>query len=192
MSNVCGLDARTSSGLIAISLKKGDELRAVRKTTGKDEIILTTKQGQSIRFKEEGVRSMGRTAAGIRGIRLKQGDEVIGFDVISAASLKEKTSPYLLVLTENGYGKRTDIKEYRIQTRGGSGIKTANITQKTGALAYAKILTGGEEDLIVISRKAQIIRTAVDSIPKISRSTQGVRIMRLDEGDKVASAACTA
>lgn len=180
------------SGLIAISLKKGDELRAVRKTTGKDEIILTTKQGQSIRFKEENVRAMGRTAAGIKGIRLKQGDEVIGFDVVSEAHLKEKTPLYLLVLTENGYGKRTDLKEYRIQTRGGSGIKTANITQKTGALVYAKILTGEEEDLIVISRKAQIIRTAVESIPKISRSTQGVRIMRLDAGDKVASAACTA
>jgi len=95
------------------------------------------------------------------------------------------------VLTENGYGKRTDLKEYRVQTRGGSGIKTANITAKTGALAYAKILTGEEEDLIVISRKAQIIRTAIDLIPKISRSTQGVRIMRLDAGDKVASAACT-
>lgn len=196
------------SGLIAISLKKGDALRAVRKTTGEDEIIITTKKGQSIRFQEKEVRSMGRTAAGIRGIRLKKDDEVVGMDVISTTKLKAQSqqkengsekadTQYLLVVMENGYGKRTDVKEYRIQSRGGSGIKTANITAKTGDLVYAKVLGGEEEDLIVISQKGQIIRTPIDSIAKISRSTQGVRIMRLEEGDpstgsgqdKVASAA---
>jgi DNA gyrase subunit A len=102
-----------------------------------------------------------------------------------------KSAPLrLFILSENGYGKSTDVKEYRIQSRGGSGIKTANVTSKTGNLVFAKVLEGPEEDLIVISRKGQVIRTPVASIPKISRSTQGVRIMRLDEGDKVVSAAC--
>ena len=177
------------SGIIAISLKKGDALRAVRKTTGQDTIILTTKKGQSVHFKEENIRSMGRSAAGIRGIRLKKDDEVVGMDVIPNQKQPQQ-NPYLLVVMENGYGKRTDIKEYRLQSRGGSGIKTANITTKTGNLVYAKVLTGDEEDLIVISQQGQIIRTPIDSIAKISRSTQGVRIMRLDAKDKVASAAC--
>ena len=95
-----------------------------------------------------------------------------------------------MILTENGYGKRTHLKEYRLQARGGSGVKTANITAKTGGLVYAKVLSGQEEDLIVISRKGQVIRTAIADVPKISRSTQGVRVMKLDAGDKVVSAAC--
>ena len=178
------------SGLIAITLKKGDLLRGVQKTTGEDELIIVTKLGQSIRFKEKDVRVMGRTAAGIRAIRLKKGDEVVGMNVIPSLDSKEQKVDYLFILSENGYGKKTDVKEYRLQTRGGSGIKTANVTPKTGNLVFANILNGQEEDLIVISRKGQVIRTAVTSIPKISRSTQGVRIMRLDPGDKVASAAC--
>ena len=176
------------SGLIAITLKQGDLLRGVQKTTGEDEIIIVTKHGQSVRFKEKDVRAMGRTASGIHAIRLKKGDEVVSMDVVSNSKLE--TQNYLFILSENGYGKRTDVKEYRIQTRGGSGIKTSNVTEKTGNLVYAKVLGGEEEDLIVISKKGQVIRTPVDSIPKISRSTQGVRIMRLDEGDKVVSAAC--
>ncbi|HZX50276.1 MAG TPA: DNA gyrase subunit A [Candidatus Paceibacterota bacterium] len=182
------------SGLIAISLKKGDALWAVRKTTGQDEIIITTKKGQAIRCKEKDVRPMGRTASGIHGIRLKKGDEVVGMDVIAKNPKLQESKPkqerYVLVVTENGYGKRTDIKEYRLQSRGGSGIKTANITSKTGDLVYACVLSGEEEDLIVISRKGTIIRTAIESIAKISRSTQGVRIMKLEDGDHVASAAC--
>ncbi|MBI2577720.1 MAG: DNA gyrase subunit A [Candidatus Wildermuthbacteria bacterium] len=183
------------SGLIALGLKSGDALRAVRKTTGQDDIIIVTKKGQSVRFKEKDIRAMGRTAAGVRAVRLKKGDEVVGVDVISRAQAtpekgQKPVSQYLLVLAENGYGKRTDIKEYRVQSRGGSGIKTANVTAKTGDLVYARILQGDEEDLIVISRTGNVIRTSIESIPKISRSTQGVRIMRLDEGDKVVSAAC--
>ncbi len=186
------------SGLIAIHLKKGDELRKVGKSSGEDEIILATKKGQAIRFKEKEIRSMGRTAAGIRGIRLKKGDEVVGMDIIKAKSEKReaknhseklKAKNYLLVVTENGYGKRTDLKEYRLQGRGGSGIKTAKITSKTGEIVSSKLLTD-EEDLIVISQKGQVIRVAISNIPKISRSTQGVRLMRLDEGGKVASATC--
>ncbi len=179
------------SGLIAMSLKKGDLLRSVQKSTGQDELIITTRKGQSIHFREKDVRSMGRPAAGIHAMRLKKGDEVVGMDVISnpKSEARNPNTRYLFILMENGYGKRTDVKEYRIQTRGGSGIKTANVTAKTGNLVYAKVLQGIEEDLIVISRKGQVIRTPVDAIPKISRSTQGVRIMRLDEGDKVVSPA---
>ena len=179
------------SGLIAINLKKGDLLRSVNRTSGQDEIALVTKKGQSIRFKEDNVRAMGRTAAGVTGIRLKKDDELIVMDVIKTQNIKEKTQNYLMVVSENGYGKRTDLKEYRLQTRGGSGIKTANITDKTGDLVASKVLFGEEEDLVVISQKGQIIRTPINSISIISRSTQGVRIMRLDKGDKVVSGACT-
>ena len=178
------------SGLIAINLKKGDLLRSVRKTTGIDEIILVTKKGQSIRFKEKDIRSMGRTAAGIKGIRLKKGDEVVGMDIIEAKSAELKAKNYLLVVSENGYGKRTDLKEYKLQGRGGSGIKTTQVTPKTGNLAGGMVLTGEEEDLIVISQKGQVIRTKIGSIAKLGRATQGVRIMRLDTSDKVASATC--
>jgi len=176
------------SGLIAMTLKKGDLLKKVAKTTGDDDIILVTKKGQSICFKEKDIRPMGRTAAGIKGIRLKKGDEVISMDVTSAKC--EPGKCHLLVLTENGYGKRTDLREYKVQTRGGSGILTARITSKTGELASAAILTGQEEDLIVISRTGHVIKTGVNSISKLNRATQGVRIMKLEPGDKVASAAC--
>jgi len=183
------------SGLIAINLKKGDILRNVRKTTGQDEIILVTKNGLAIRFKEKDLRPMGRSAAGIRGIRLKKGDEVIGADVIrvskptDSAKQKEKIKNYLLVVSENGYGKRTDLDEYRLQGRGGTGIKTVQMTPKTGKLVASRVLTD-EEDLIVISQRGQVIRTEISQISKLSRSTQGVRLMRLEEGDKIASAAC--
>ena len=177
------------SGLIAIGLKPGDSLETVKKSTGEDEIILVTKKGQSVKFKEKNIREMGRPASGIRGIRLKKGDEVIGMDIIQAKNEKLKAKIFLLVVTENGYGKRTDINEYRLQGRGGSGIKTANITPKTGELIASKVLSG-EEDLIVISKKGQVIRTEIKTISVLSRPTQGVRIMRLDEGDRVASATC--
>ncbi|MFH0788737.1 MAG: DNA gyrase subunit A, partial [Pseudomonadota bacterium] len=178
------------SGLIAINLKKGDSLRTVRKSTGEDDVILVTKKGIAIRFKEKQVRDMGRQASGIRGIRIKKGDEVVGMDVIKIQDAKIKVQNYLLVVMDNGYGKKTDVKEYRLQGRGGSGIKTAKITPKTGDLVSARILTGKEEELIVISKKAQVIRTLITAIPLLSRATQGVRIMRLEEGDKVASTAC--
>ncbi|HQK63529.1 MAG TPA: DNA gyrase subunit A, partial [Candidatus Staskawiczbacteria bacterium] len=177
------------SGIIAIKLDKGDALKKVTKTSGEDDIILTTKQGIAIRFKEKDIRAMGRSAAGVRGIRLKKGDEVVGMDVISKTENKEKR--YLLVVMENGYGKRTDIGQYKIQTRGGSGIKTAQITSKTGGIVMASVLEPAldEEDLIVISQHGQVIRTGVKSISQLGRATQGVRIMKLDEGDKVASGA---
>jgi DNA gyrase subunit A len=176
------------SGIIAIKLEKGDALKKVVKTTGEDDIILVTKNGNSIRFKEKDIRPMGRGAAGVKALRLKSGDEVIGMDVIA----KKPNKQYLLMVMENGYGKRTDISQYKTQGRGGSGIKAAKITSKTGHAILSSILedSGEEEDLIVISRKGQVIRTGVKSISLLGRATQGVRIMRLDEGDKVASGAC--
>ncbi len=180
------------SGIIAIKLDKGDMLKKVMKTSGSDEIILTTKQGIAIKFKETDIRAMGRAAAGVRGIRLKKDDEVVGMDIVKCQSGEKKCLNYLLVVMENGYGKRTSISQYRIQTRGGSGIKTAKITAKTGGIIMSCILEEPleEEDLIVISQKGNVIRTATKSISLLSRATQGVRIMRLDEGDKVASGAC--
>jgi DNA gyrase subunit A len=185
------------SGIIAIKLEKGDALKKVVKTTGEDDIILTTKNGIAIRFKEKDIRPMGRTAAGVKGIRLKKGDEVISMDVIEKnppidEKTKKSAKQYLLVVMENGYGKRTDISQYKVQGRGGSGIKTANITSKTGPIVMASMLEdiAEDEDLIVISRKGQVIRTSVKSISLLGRATQGVRIMRLEDGDKVASGAC--
>ena len=185
------------SGIISIKLEKGDALKKVVKTTGEDDIILATKNGISIRFKEKDIRPMGRGAAGVKGLRLKSGDEVIGMDVIEKnPPIDEKTQKpvkqYLLIVMENGYGKRTEISQYKTQGRGGSGIKAAKITSKTGPIVMSSILedVADEEDLIVISRKGQVIRTSVKSISLLGRATQGIRIMRLEEGDKVASGAC--
>jgi DNA gyrase subunit A len=185
------------SGIIAIKLEKGDALKKVVKTTGEDDIILTTKNGIAIRFKEKDIRPMGRGAAGVKGINLKKGDEVVGIDVIEKnPPIDEKTKKvakqYLLIVMENGYGKRTDISQYKVQGRGGSGIKTAKITSKTGAIMLASIVEdmGEEQDLIVISQQGQVIRTGIKSVSLLGRATQGVRIMRLEDGDKIASGTC--
>ncbi len=190
------------SGLIAITLKKDDLLKKVAKSKGSDEIILITKKGQAIKFKEREIRQMSRQAAGVKGIRLKKGDEVVGMDIIKLKiknvlvqpkdrSMKKlKINEYLLVVTENGYGKRTDLEEYRLQGRGGSGIKTAKITSKTGEIVSCQLLSAKEEDLIVISQKGHVIKIKISQIAKISRVTQGVRIIKLEKGDKVASVAC--
>ena len=181
------------SGLIAITLKKGDSLRKVSKTSGDDEIIVVTKKGQSVRFKEKDVRAMGRQAAGIRAISLKRGDEVVGMDVVSTKPMigadGKPQERLVLVVMENGYGKRTNIKEYRMQNRGGSGIKVAEITSKTGDLVTSFVLTD-EEEMMVISKKGQVIRVPIEGISVLSRATQGVRIMRLEDGDMIASAVC--
>ena len=182
------------SGLIAINLRKGDLLEKVVKTTGENDIILATKKGMSIRFREKDIREMGRPASGVKGINLKKDDKVVGMDVIQTPAFAKASAGkqnYLLVVMENGYGKRTETKEYKVQKRGGTGVKTANVTGKTGGIVFSKVVTDDEEeDLIVISQRGQVIRTKISSIAKISRSTQGVRIMKLAEGDKVASAAC--
>jgi len=184
------------SGIIAIKLEKGDLLKKVVKTSGDDDIILATKNGIAIRFKEKDIRPMGRSAAGVKGVRLKKGDEVIGMGVIAknekGVNDDKKIKEYLLVVMENGYGKRTEISQYKVQGRGGSGVKTAKITSKTGNIVLSYILdnSADDEDLIVISQKGQVIRSATKSISILGRATQGVRIMRLETGDKVASGTC--
>lgn len=172
------------SGLIAISLHDGDELLACRFTEGKDDVSLVTADGQSIRFGHDDVREMGRTAAGVKGMTIKKGDELITADVVREVYGKKA---YLLVISEHGYGKMTEIDEYKTQGRGGSGIKTANVTDKTGKIVMGIVVPDLEAELIAISRNAQVIRTPLADIPVLSRSTQGVRIMKLREGDSIAS-----
>jgi DNA gyrase subunit A len=178
------------SGLIAITLKKGDELCWAKATSGQDEIILVTAKGQSIHFKEKDVRPMGRSAAGVRGILIKKDDELVSMEVIGAKWRTQNAKLELLVVTQNGYGKKTDLKQFKIQHRGGSGIKAAQVTSKTGKLVMAEILEPDEQDLIAMSEKGQTIRTALASVSLLGRATQGVRIMKLEPGDKVATITC--
>jgi len=174
------------NGIIAIRLEAGDELLASLFTEKGDDIILTTSKGQAIRFKESDVREMGRTAGGVRGMKLRKGDFVVGADVVK----KDADTPTLLVMSENGYGKRTALKEYKTQKRGGSGIKTAKVTPKIGALISAKVVTPEYEEVVAISKKSQVIRITIKDVPTLGRDTQGVRIMRLHEGDTIASLSC--
>jgi DNA gyrase subunit A len=171
------------SGLIAIKLEKGDALSWAEATMGSDEIIITTEKGQAIRFKESDVRSMGRNATGVRGIKLKKEDKAVGMDVVTHGQKGNQ----LLVITENGYGKRSDLKSYKVQKRGGSGIKTASVTTKTGKLIGAKIinLDAIDEDIIITSEQGQIIRIQLKEVSVLGRATQGVRVMRPQTGDKV-------
>jgi DNA gyrase subunit A len=174
------------SGIIAIRLDKDDELIAALNTEKGDDVMVATSEGQSIRFKESDVREMGRTAGGVTGIKLSKGDMVIGVDVVK----KDATGGSFLTMSANGLGKKTNLKEYKTQRRSGSGIKTAKITPKTGKLIVAKVLTGEEQELIAMSKKGQVIRTALKDIPSLGRQTQGVTIMRLRAGDGIASLAC--
>lgn len=174
------------SGIIAIRLDKDDQLISALLTSKGDEVIIATGNGQSIRFKESDVREMGRTAGGVSGIRLGKGDEVISVDVVK----KDQKEGAFLTMSANGFGKKTNLKEYKIQKRGGSGVKTAKVTPKTGKLIVAKVLTGEEAELIAMSKKGQVIRTALKDIPNLGRQTQGVTIMRLRAGDGIASLAC--
>ncbi|MES2023201.1 MAG: DNA gyrase subunit A [Patescibacteria group bacterium] len=174
------------SGIIAIRLDKGDELSSALSVDKGDEVMLATESGQSIRFKESDIREMGRTAGGVRGIKLGKGDSVVGVDVVK----KEKKDGSFLTMSANGLGKKTKLSEYKVQNRGGSGIKTAKVTPKTGKLIVSKVLTGEEEEMIAMSKKGQVIRTALKDIPSLGRQTQGVTIMRLRAGDGIASIAC--
>lgn len=180
------------SGLIAIKLNDGDNLQWVKTSTGKDDVMLATANGMSIRFNEEDVRSMGRVAAGVRGIKLKGEDEVVGMDVLTPDMLKEGRQ--LMIIMGNGYGKRTDVEEYGAQGRGGSGIKTAQITAKTGKLINATVVSDKDtRDLLLVSQGGQVVRTSVTSVSVIGRATQGVRVMRFKQtGDMVATAAVVA
>ncbi len=177
------------SGLIAQKLQKGDELIAALLVEKGDEIFLSTSKGQSIRFKESDIRAMGRAAQGVRGMKLGANDYIVGADIIP----KGAKDLEVLVVSRNGYGKTTKTSEYKTQKRGGSGIKTMQATPKTGPLITSRIITrgeGGEEEIVVISKKGQVIRTGLDEIKTQSRSTQGVRIMKLRDGDAIASFVC--
>jgi DNA gyrase subunit A len=178
------------SGLIALKLRPEDMLKWVQPSSGKDNVVLVTAEGQAIHFKESGIRAMGRAAAGVRGMRLKTKDEIIGMGIVDPALIKNKVIE-MLVISENGLGKRTNLTEYKVQGRGGSGIRTMSITEKTGKIISMKIINNTEEkDLMIISVKGQVIRTPLKSVSTLGRATQGVRIMRFkDEDDKVASIA---
>ncbi|KND51796.1 MAG: DNA gyrase, A subunit [Parcubacteria bacterium C7867-001] len=174
------------SGIIAINLKAPDRLVSANLAGTGDSVSIVTSAGQSIRFDEEEVRAMGRTAAGVRGMSVKKGDYVVSAEVIPANAKKAA----LLVVMEKGYGKHTDMDEYKVQGRGGSGIKTADVTAKTGKIIGAKVLAGEDlkvEEIVVISKKGQVIRVSASEIPSLSRATQGVRIMKMREGDSIAS-----
>ena len=171
------------NGLIAIKLEEGDELLATLFVRDEDSVILTTQNGQSIRFSHTDVREMGRTAAGVIGMKLDKGDVIVAADKIPGGTKGAE----LLIMTGNGYGKKTKLSEYKIQKRGGSGIKTVKVTEKTGKLMIARVVTGENEELLAVSKDSQVIRTELTSIPTLGRDTQGVRIMKLRDGDILAS-----
>jgi DNA gyrase subunit A len=174
------------SGLLAISLDAGDELRSALFMNEGDQVILSTSGGQAIRFKDKDVRVMGRSAGGVRGMKLDKGDFIVGTDVIS----KDMKNPEFLVISSHGYGKKTPIDEYKVQGRGGSGIITMKVTDKTGPIIASKVVTDEQEEIATISKKSQVIRTGLKEIPSLGRQTQGVRIMKLREGDSLASVTC--
>ncbi|MDP3953417.1 MAG: DNA gyrase C-terminal beta-propeller domain-containing protein, partial [bacterium] len=169
-----------STGIIAINLRQGDALKWVKLVGKGDQVIMATKEGKSIRFKESDVRAMGRSAAGVKGITLKSGDVVNSFDVIGSDVKGE-----LLIIMENGYAKRTPLGQYKVQRRGGSGIITAKITQKTGPVISSHVIID-EGELLAISKKGQVLKTKIKDIRKTGRSAQGVKIITLKSGDKLA------
>ena len=174
-------DSSRTTGLLAIALKDDDELIDVRLTDGQDNIVMVTKKGLAITYSEKDVRSVGRTAQGVIGIRLDDGDEVIGMESIIAGS-----KATLLSITEHGFGKRTELDEYRVQNRGGRGVITYKITPKTGDIVGIRIASGNE-DVMLITDKGTIIRLKVEEVSVLGRSTQGVTLMRTNDGGKVVS-----
>ncbi|MEK7609764.1 MAG: DNA gyrase subunit A [Patescibacteria group bacterium] len=177
------------SGLIAITLDDGDELISASFVSKNDNVVIATREGQSIRFKESDVREMGRNATGVRVIKIADGknaDNVISADVVSS----DAKNPALFVMGANGYGKKTKLSEYKVQNRGGSGILTMNVTPKTGILMAAKVVTDDDLEIVAMSKKSQVIRVDIKEIPTLGRSTQGVRVMKLREGDHLASLIC--
>ncbi|MES3005297.1 MAG: DNA gyrase subunit A [Patescibacteria group bacterium] len=174
------------SGIIAIKLDAGDSLISASFVHKKDTVIAVTSKGQSIHFKEADIREMGRTAMGVRGIKVGKGDFVISAETVP----NTVNNATLMVISQNGYGKCTDIDEYKIQNRGGSGIKTAKVTPKTGPLISAKVFASDEAEVVAISKKSQVIRVDSKEIPVLGRQTQGVRVMKLRDGDSIASLIC--
>lgn len=181
MSSESFKDVRRS-GIIAIRLDKGDSLQSALAVEKGDEIIMATSGGQSIRFKESDIREMGRTAGGVRAMKIGKNESIVGADVIG----KDAKDGTLLVMSENGLGKKTPLKEYKVQKRGGSGIKTAKVTPKTGKLIIGRLVKE-QAEMIAISKKGQVIRVELSTIPSLGRQTQGVTIMKMRPGDNIAS-----
>jgi DNA gyrase subunit A len=172
------------NGMIAIKLDKGDELVWSNISSGQSEVLIVTKQGKAIKFSESAVRPMGRATTGVRGIKIDSTDQVIGMDVITKGD-----DPNLLVIMENGLGKKSPVKQFPLQGRGGQGVKVAKVTPKTGQVVIAQVIPPGCEEVIITSRKGQIVKLLTEQIPKLSRDTQGVILMRFsDTADRVASA----
>jgi DNA gyrase subunit A len=174
------------SGIIAIKLDQGDELMGTVFVKDGDEVSLITSKGQSIRFDAGDIRQMGRTAGGVRAMKLPAKDIIVSVGVIE----KGRKDASILILSQKGYGKRTPESDYKTQNRGGSGIKTANVTDKTGPIIAGQIVTPDLVELVVMSQKGQVIRTSIAEIPELGRVTQGVRIMKMREGDSIASFVC--
>ena len=170
-----------TTGVNAIVIREGDQLIDAKLTSGKAEVLIASREGKAIRFNEEIVRAVGRTSMGVRGIALEEGNEAVGMICIEPDSNQD-----VLVLSENGFGKRTDLEEYRVTNRGGKGVKTINITEKTGSLISIQAVTD-QNDLMIINRSGITIRTSVDQIRLAGRATQGVKIINLREGDTIAS-----
>ncbi len=182
-SSLSNFSRINKNGKIAINFKEDDELIAVRLTTGNEDILIGTAHASLIRFSESTLRPLGRTAAGVKGISLREGDTVVGLDVADSESEDE-----VLVVTENGYGKRTPVSEYRLSNRGGKGIKTATITERNGNIVCITTVTG-EEDLMVVTNAGVIIRLDVHDISQNGRAAQGVRLMKLGDGQFVSTVA---
>lgn len=170
-----------TNGLIAIKLDEGDELKWIQKTTGENDVIISTSAGQAIRFGEKDARPMGRSARGVRGVRLRPHDQVVGMDIV------DDDGRSLLVISENGYGKVTKVSNFPSHKRGGVGIKAAVVTAKTGPIISVRTLEADASEVLLISNQGQAIRVSLKDIPTLGRTTQGVRIMRMREGDKVSS-----
>ncbi len=171
-----------NSGLIAINLDSGDELKWIRMTNGNNEVVISTSMGQAIRFHERDVRPMGRVSRGVRGIRLRSNDHVIGMDIVEEGS-------FIFVISKFGYGKRTKVSQFTSHSRGGVGIRSAIVNSKTGELMGVKTLHNDDQEVIIISSQGQTIRLGLKDIPALGRATQGVRIMRLNDKDEVVSLA---
>ena len=172
-----------TNGINAININEGDSLLAANLTSGSSEIVMALKSGRAIRFNESTVRPMGRTATGVRGITLENADD----EVVGMISIDDPETT-VLVVSEKGYGKRTDIDDYRVTNRGGKGVKTINVTEKTGKLVAIKGVTD-KEDLMIINKSGIIIRIAVSELRTMGRATQGVRLITLKENDEIASVA---
>ena len=170
-----------TNGLIAINLDEGDELRWIKQTTGKNDVIISTSAGQAVRFSEEECRPMGRAARGVRGVRLRTDDSVVGMDIVTSADQK------LLVMSANGFGKVTKVANFPSHRRGGVGVKAAVVTAKTGPIVAVQTLENDAVEAIMISQNGQTIRVSLDDIPALGRTTQGVRVMRINDGDTVSS-----